>query len=131
MGLHKVVKLAVGISCEICVNVDTSDGLTNGTPCCVKKFDYRVSHSNRVSIVHVEFDDETVGLLCQQKYKHLYTEDVQSRWIPDLETCRNNTVLSDIFGCQKTISINLAGNTIHKSQGSTLSNAVLHFGQKK
>ena len=134
MGLHKLVKLAVGIPCELCVNVDTSDGLTNGAPCCVKKFDYRVSHSDRVSIVWVEFDDEAVGLAWRQKYKHLYTNDVQNRWIPVLETCRkfNIQYYQTYLVARRQFPLILsAAKTIHKSQGSTLSNAVLHFGHRK
>lgn len=41
-GLSKSLCLAENLSSELTVNVDISDGLTNGTPCIIKKLDYRV-----------------------------------------------------------------------------------------
>lgn len=50
-GLMKYLCLGEDLPAEICVNIDVMDGLTNGTPCIVKKLDFRVLHSARCSIV--------------------------------------------------------------------------------
>lgn len=42
MGLHKELHLVKDLPAEICVNVNVQDGLTNGSPCVVKKLDFRV-----------------------------------------------------------------------------------------
>jgi hypothetical protein len=61
MGLQKELSLGIGLPGEICVNVDTADGLTNGASCLIKKFDFRVLRSMRCSIVWVEFEDMCIG----------------------------------------------------------------------
>lgn len=51
MGIESTLFLAENIPAEVCVNIDVEDGLTNGAPCLVRKFDYRVEGSERCSIV--------------------------------------------------------------------------------
>ena len=41
MNLPQKLILGLGLPSEICLNVDTDDGITNGAPCIVKKFDYK------------------------------------------------------------------------------------------
>ena len=41
MNLPQKLTLGLGLPSEICLNVDTDDGITNGAPCIVKKFDYK------------------------------------------------------------------------------------------
>ena len=38
MGLSNVVNAAVSLPYEMCLNVDTLDGLTNGASCIIKSF---------------------------------------------------------------------------------------------
>lgn len=73
MGLHKELHLVKDLPAEICVNVNVQDGLTNGSPCVVKKLDFRVPGFKRCSIVWVLFDEPSIGSATRIKYAHLYT----------------------------------------------------------
>ena len=63
MGLQKFLHLAIGPQYELCVNVCVEDGLTNGTSCVLKKFDFRVENSDRCSIIWVELENKSSGEL--------------------------------------------------------------------
>jgi hypothetical protein len=112
---------------RICVNIDVADGLTNGTPCTIKKLDFRVLPSKRCSIVWVDFFLNEIGKKCRTEFKHLYNRTIQSSWTPILEITRKFT-----FNHYKSFCITrrqfplilAAANTVHKAQGSTLENAV-------
>lgn len=134
MGLQKLLLLGLGMPAELCLNIDTTDGLTNGASCYIKKFDFRVKNSCRCSIVWVEFDDKVIGRCWRTKYKHLYQDGVAISWTPILETCRMFTYkyykTYQIIRRQFPLYIS-AGKTIHKAQGSTIKGAVMHFGSKK
>ena len=133
MGLSKRLTLGIGVPCDICLNIDVDDGLTNGASCVVRNFDFRVSGSKRCSIVWVEFDDKLVGKSWSRKYRHLYTSNINSLWVPILETTRKFQVTYFktylIVRRQFPLCIS-AGKTIHKAQGSTMKQSVMHFGTK-
>lgn len=134
MGLQKNLELGIGSPCELCANVDTADGLTNGASCYIRKFDFRVENSARCSIVWVEFDDKSIGKNWRFKYSHLYQEGLPLSWTPVLEICRRF-----IYKYYKTYQIIRrqfplvisSGKTIRKAQGSTIEKAVMHFGRRK
>lgn len=134
MGLHKILRLGIGLPGEICVNVDTEDGVTNGASCVIKKFDFRVRGSSRCSIIWVKFDDETIGRRLRNQYRNLYSASVMPDWTPILETNRKFTYCffkSYLISRRQFPLCLSAGKTIHKAQGSTLKAAVLHFGNRK
>lgn len=64
-GLSKYIHLAEDLPAELCINIDIRDGLTNGTPCTIKKLDFWVNGSDRCSIVWVFFnsDDKQMSIL--------------------------------------------------------------------
>jgi hypothetical protein len=86
MGLQKILNLGKGPPYELCLNIDVSDGLANGTPCIIKMFDYRVENSNRCSIIWVEFEDVKTGMHWRKKYCNLYRRNISVGWTPILET---------------------------------------------
>ena len=134
MGLQKKLVLGIGMASELCSNIDTADGLTNGASCFIRRFDFRVKNSNRCSIIWVEFNEKYTGYNWRIKYKHLYQEGIPSNWTPVMEICRKFT-----YQFHKTYLIVrrqfplylAAGKTIHKAQGSTIPGAVIHFGTRK
>lgn len=134
MGLHKRLTLGVNLTGEMCVNILTDDGLTNGASCVIKKFDFRVPQSPRCSIVWVQFDDASIGEKWRTRYRHLYTNDISPSWTPVLETsrrfCFQHYKKYLITRRQFPLALS-AGKTIHKAQGSTMTAAALHFGKKK
>jgi hypothetical protein len=91
MGLQKILNLGKGPPYELCLNIDVSDGLANGTPCIIKMFDYRVENSNRCSIIWVEFEDVKTGMHWRKKYCNLYRRNISVGWTPIFETTRNFT----------------------------------------
>lgn len=134
MGLQKSLTLGIGLPAEVCLNIDTEDGLTNGAPCCIKKFDNRVQNSSRCSIIWVEFEDESIGRHWRNRYRHLYTDSIPLSWTPILETCRRFSFkhYKTYLIVRRQFPLYLsAGKTIHKSQGSTVKEAVMHFGSRK
>ena len=73
---------------ELCLNVSVEDGLTNGASCSIRMFDYRVSSSQRVRIVWVEFENSSSGNQGRQKYSNLYNRDIPRNLTPILEVTR-------------------------------------------
>lgn len=134
MGLHKSLCIGIDLPAELCLNISVNDGLTNGTPCTIMKLDFRVENSTRCSIVWVMFDDSSVGCQWRQRYYHLYHNNIDSNWIPILETTRSFCLhyfkTYNVVRRQFPIQM-AAAKTIHKSQGSTLCGTVVHFGRRK
>ena len=134
MGLQKELTLGIGLPAEICCNIDTADGITNGASCKIQQFDFRVPGSNRCSIIWVEFEDKTVGKNWRLQYKHLYRDSIPTVWTPVLETRRMFTFryFKTYLVTRRQFPLCLsAAKTIHKAQGSTMKAAVLHFGKRK
>ena len=134
MGLQKVLHAGIGPPFELCLNIDVEDGLTNGTPCVLRKFDYRVEMSSRCSIIWVEFEDSLTGVHWRQKYSHLYNKTITGSWTPILEATRSFSIqhYKSYHVIRRQFPLQMAaGKTIHKAQGSTLNNVVLHFGSRK
>lgn len=135
MGLKTNLLVGVGVTYELCVNIDVDDGLTNGSPCIVKKIDYRVENSHRCSIIWAAFEEQSVGEIWRQKYAHLYQNNIPRDWTPILETTRSFTLqhYKTYYVTRRQFPIQIAaGKTIHKAQGSTLKRgAVLDFGNRK
>lgn len=121
-GLMKYLCLGEELPAEICVNIDVKDGMTNGTPCTVKRLDFRVLGSKRCSIVWVKFCSEDIGKTCRSRLKHLFNNLISSSWTPILEITRKFS-----FNYYKSFCITrrqfpltlAAAKTVHKSQGST------------
>lgn len=134
MGLFRNLYIAEDLPAEICLNIDVEDGLTNGTTCLVKKLDFRVLNSNRCSIIWVKFETQQIGSKARTKYAHLYNKNCDKLLTPILEINRNFNVGQHrgTYVIRRQFPLRLAcAKTIHKSQGSTMVNAVLHFGKRK
>ena len=132
-GLVKCLSIAENLPAELCINVDVTDGMTNGTPCTVKKLDYRVQGSTRCSIIWVQFEESDIGKTCRTKYKHLNTSDILQAWTPILEVTRSFpfNYYKSFHVTRRQFPLQLASaKTVHKSQGSTLPSAVLHLGER-
>lgn len=135
MGLVRNLMIVENLPDEICLNIGVKDGLTNGYSCTVKKLDFRVENSNRCSIIWVEFENRQIGSKTRTKYAHLYTSTFNKTWTPIIEITRNfNIGQNRTNACviRRQFPLRLAcAKTIHKSQGSTMNQAVLHFGNRK
>ena len=130
MGLLKNLQIGINVPAEVSVNISVEDGLTNGASCVVKKLDYRIENSKRCSIIWLQFDEADIGMQWKCKYNSLYETDILREWIPILETTRRFNIqyykTYSVVRRQFPLRI-AAAKTIHKSQGSTMSAAVVHF----
>ena len=67
--------IAVDMIYDISVNMDVSDGLTNGATCVVKHIEFKEDNV-RPAIVWVEFVNEKVGTVRRNQYHHLFGKNV-------------------------------------------------------
>ena len=133
MGLLTNLPVAVGLHYELCLNVAVEDGLTNGTSCVVKKFDFRVAGHQRCSIVWCQFPRD-VGEEWRKRHKNLYTTGISLSWTPVLEVQRQFPVgrFKDCQIMRRQYPLRPAtAKTIHKSQGDTLPSLVVDLGVRK
>ncbi|WAR31911.1 hypothetical protein MAR_034453 [Mya arenaria] len=133
-GLSKYLHIAEECPAELCANIDVSDGLANGTPCLKKKIEFRVPGSDRCSIIWVHFDEQNVGKTYRNQYKHLFTVDIPSHYTPIIEINRQfsfNYYQSFHVTRRQFPLIMSSAKTVHKAQGSTMNEAVIHFGCRK
>ena len=92
MGLHSVIRIAVYLPYDITANVSVTDGMTNGVECRIMKIDYRVTGSQRPSILWVLFPDQSIGSECRREYAHLYNSQIESTWTPLLEITKQFSI---------------------------------------
>ena len=128
MGLYTVVLIAVGAKYDLTANVNVTDGMTNGAECIVEKIDYRVTNSNRPSIIWVSFPQTNIGKSHRKEYAHLYTNNEDKTWTPILEITRQFKISkrhqSQVLRRQYPLRP-AAAKTIHRSQGDTLNEVVV------
>ena len=134
MGLMGKLPVALNQRVDISINVDVSDGLTNGATGVIKFIDYRVPNSKRCSIIWIKFDCPTVGQNTRSKYFSLYKSGISKTWTPVFEISRQFSVGKnrDCFVLRRQFPISPSGaKTVHKSQGDTMCNAVVHLGSNR
>jgi len=61
------------------INVDVSDGLTNGAECVVQDIDYRVAESQRPSVIWVTFSVASIGNEQCKEYSFLSRDKMENR----------------------------------------------------
>ena len=106
----------------------TADGLINGAICTLKYIDF--SHSvkpNIPSILWVQFEDDNVGVLQRNEYKWYYSDAIDVSWTPIFTQFRETVVRnSRVIHAQYPL-VPATAVTVHKCQGSTLTNVVLNM----
>ncbi|KAK7497420.1 hypothetical protein BaRGS_00011262 [Batillaria attramentaria] len=130
-SLPSLLTLKVSGRFMLVLNVDISDGLTNGASGTLRQVGHTGSEDpQHVSIVWIEFDEESVGKKTRQENKHLYTQTISTKWTPVFQAVKqfrvgkreNVAVLRRQFPLTACFAI-----TIHKSQGSTLEKVAVSF----
>lgn len=77
--LPNVLSICEGIHCDLTINLDTADGLTNGASCQVMKIESNKSEISASGTIWVLFVDELTGRDMRAKNKHLYR---RNNWTP-------------------------------------------------
>ena len=131
MGLYSTVQIATNGKYDLTINVDDSDGLTNGAECIIMNIDYRVESSSRPSIVWVSLEILTLAKKQRKDNAHLYNrKSILRNWTPILEVTRQFRIYKK---CQIEILRRqfplrpASAKTIHRCQGDTLEAAVIDF----
>ena len=82
-GLLQNLNVAVGAVYIVSCNLSTVDGLIDGAVCTMKHIDYRNSKNTNIpSTLWVQFEDEHIGQLHCQEYKHYYGSRISNTWTP-------------------------------------------------
>ena len=134
-GLSSCLQLGVGLHYEVTANINVEDGLTNGAAGTVKLIDHRLHNTNRPSIIWVHFDDEKVGIQQRRQYNSFYHDVIHKTWTPIFDIKRSFRVTTynknaSVIRIQFPLRA-AAAKTIHRAQGETLDQVVVHLGNRK
>jgi len=133
MGLQLSVTIVLGMLYDLTINLDTEDGLNNGSPCIAKFIEYKQSETSRPSIIWVRFEDDKCGKNRRNKYKKkgFYHDAIDQTWTPIFDVERTffslrNNIKRIQFPLQTS-----AGKTVYRAQGTTVNELVIDLSQRK
>ena len=109
------------------VNIDTTDGLTNGATGVLKHFD---SANGKPHTIWIHFTDPSIGGKARQQYKTLFKTHIDRSWTPiftvdrqfQVGKYRNIKVVRRQFPLKPA-----AAMTIHKAQGMSIPEVAVSF----
>lgn len=126
--LPTVLLLSEGFNYDIKVNIDTHDGITNGTSCKLMKIELQNLKCYPLGPVWVQYDNPLIGQQLRSLHKHRYKSWHNRSWTPLMPVSRNFAA-----GHKGEIEVQrfqyplrpAAAKTVHRSQGDTVSEAVV------
>ncbi|XP_069110076.1 ATP-dependent DNA helicase PIF1-like [Argopecten irradians] len=124
-NLPSVLKLAEEMTYDVTVNVDVTDGLTNGASGIVKYIEFKEVTRERPAIVWIHFSDENIGSKRRTQYKHLYHRGINRLWTPIFETKRTFLHNRKTYERIQFPLAPSAAKTVHKAQGTTVDELVV------
>ena len=134
-NLETELKLKIGIPYDMTINVDTEDGLCNGAALILREMLYLDEQRNIPSVLLVEAEDDRIGRKARSKWKALIPDTIRKdhpSWIPILSAHSQYMYLLKHPIKREQFPLSLAaGKTFHKSQGSSLTQAVMSFPEKR
>jgi hypothetical protein len=132
--LANVLVVSEGIWHDLTVNLDTSDGLINGASCIIMKMDVPPSVTVPRGIMWVQFQDEQIGKKLRSDSKCLYKRGIDQRWTPIEPLVKQYPAGQKGQVQLQRLQFPLRpahAKTIHRSQGDTLSSAVIDLSGRK
>ena len=133
-NLMKQLELAIGHEYDFVINLDTLDGITNGTPCILKWYQ---ETSSKGDLIWVDPQDDRVGKLWRHNFLSLYAEGnavinrniypdgVIRTWMP---IPRHVLRHSSLHFTRKQFPIRPSkARTVNRTQGATLEKIVIDF----
>ena len=130
MGLYSVVSVATAAKYDLTINIDVTDGFTNGAECVIQNIDYRVENSNRPSIIWVSFPNCDIGRKQRRENMHLYKTNISKDWTPIFEVTRQFRInkKAQVYILRRQFPLRpAAAKTIHRCPGDTVDEAVVDF----
>ena len=130
--LPTMLLLSEGFNYDITVNIDTQDGITNGTSCKIMKIELQSVKCYPLGPIWVQYDNPAIGQHVRNLHKHRYKSWHNSSWTPLMPVSRNFAA-----GHKGELEVQrfqyplrpAAAKTVHRSQGDTvrLSEAVVNL----
>ncbi len=133
-NLERQLDLKRGLPYDITINVDTDDGLCNGTSVVLKHMLYLDGQYPDIpSVLLVEPEEEGIGRKTRSKYQSLLPRNTPTSWIPLLTVHSQFMYLQKHPITRQQFPLTLAAaKTFNKAQGCSLSKAVMAFpGDRK
>ena len=132
LGLATELLLALEDRIEICINIDVSDGLTNGASGRVMGLPGTTAANKSIAngFIWVLFDEPVIGRQARKKHQALYTNQTPRTWtpIPPIKKQINLSGKTELHAIRIQFpSTCAAAKTIHRSQGQTLTSVVADF----
>ena len=125
-GLPKNIDLKCGIRYMITVNIDVCDGLVNGVSGILKK----IESSNEIPyLLWFDFEREDIGKLARQRYNQSDSKFTPIERLSKSFFIKVDRQLHSIYRNQFPIRPSEA-ITIHKSQGQTYEQVVVHLTKR-
>ena len=133
-NLPKKLELALGHEYDFVINLDTLDGITNGTPCFVQMYQ---ENSSKGDLVWVDPRDESIGKSWKQSHSSLYAEGnlaidyhaypagIPNTWLPIPRYVLRH---SGLHFTRKQFPLRPSkARTVNRTQGATLEKIVVDF----
>ncbi len=134
-NLETELKLKIGLPYDMTTNVDTEDGLCNGTSLILREMLYLDRNGKIPSVLLVEAEDDRIGRKARNRWHYYIPPPIQMEhpnWIPIMSVKSQYMYLLKHPIKREQFPLTLAaGKTFHKSQGSSLKKAVLAFPEKR
>lgn len=127
MQLHNRLKLSIDLKFDACLNINTSDGLTNEATWVIKHFNLPLSGKANRGILWIEFPEEKVWRPTRRDNRHLYRPRINNTWTPIAPVSRHFTVgrHGNIFFMRTIFPLrHSAVKTLHRALCETLSSVV-------
>ena len=132
MGLTTTLTLALEERIEVCINIDISDGLTNGAAGKIMGLPGANEQNmcKAAGIMWIHFDDRCVGRKTRASKRELYTNKTPRTWTPigPIKKQLNISQKSTLKAIRVQFPVrSAAAKTIHRCQGQTLDAVVADF----
>ncbi len=134
-NLETELQLKVGLPYDMTTNVDTEDGLCNGTGLVLRGMLYLDKNGKIPSVLLVEAEDGRIGRKARNRWHYYIPPAIRKEhpnWIPIMSVQSQYMYLLKHPIKREQFPLTLAaGKTFHKSQGSSLKQAVLAFPENR
>ncbi len=134
-NLETELQLKVGLPYDMTTNVDTEDGLVNGASLVLRGMLYLDKNGTIPSVLLVEAEDVRIGRKARKRWSYYIPPAIRQEhpgWIPIMSVHSHYLYLLKHPIKREQFPLTLAaGKTFHKSQGSSMKQAVLAFPENR
>jgi hypothetical protein len=126
--LPNAIQVSEGITYDVTVNLNTSDGLINGATCRMMKVDALQTEMLASGVLWVQFDDADIGSQLRTENRRLYRKGCNKDWTPIQPVVKQFAAgykgQAQVQRYQFPLRPSHA-KTIHRSQGDTMKSAAI------